>query len=217
MMALVSDSQATIQTVCNLSSGHPPRSHIESRIKTALRNEIRNVGVLWVRGHIGISGNEKADRRADFESILGEISGKDNVATEEGVRAISRAIRKSHRQQPGFNPRTCEWNRHSGSAYTWTRSERGPQNKWLHYIKKVDSPSCAGGSAEETGHHLVFECPRYEGIRREFLVGKSSWEELDKPDWRKVGDGDDAWYFGAVEEFFGHLHGAMTGRSASQT
>ena len=32
---------------------------------------------------------------------------------EEGARAISRATRKTYRPQPGFNPRTCEWNRHS--------------------------------------------------------------------------------------------------------
>jgi len=60
----------------------------------------------------------------------------------------------------------------------------------------------------------VFECPRFEAIRVKFLGDKSSWEELDKADWRKVGDADDAWYFEAVEEFFGY--GAMTGRSATQ-
>ena len=132
------------------------------------------------------------------------------------MRAISRATRKTYRQQLGFNPGTCEWNRHSLSAYTWTRTERGPQNKWLHHIKKVDSPSCACGAAEETGNHLVFECPRFEGIRVEFLGDKSSWQELDQAEWRKVGDEDGAWYFEAVEEFFGQLYGAMTGRSASQ-
>ena len=68
--------------------------------------------------HIGIHGNEKADKRAEFESILGEISGKDRIATEERVHATSRATRKAFRLQPGFNPTTGEWNRHSLSAYT---------------------------------------------------------------------------------------------------
>ena len=49
------------------------------------------------------------------------------------------------------------------------------------------------------------------------MAGKSSWEELDKAYWRKVGDGDSAWYSEAVDEFFRHLYEAMTGRSASQT
>jgi len=51
-------------------------------------------------------------------------------------------------------------------------------------------------------------------IRAEFPGDKDSWEALEKPDWRKVGEGD-AWYFEAVEEFFGHLYGGMTGRSAT--
>jgi len=93
-----------------------PRSEIESRIKTALKSEIRDVGI----------GNERADKRAEFESFLGEISGTSRIATAEGVRPISRATRKTYRQQPRFNPRTCEWNRHSLSAYTYTRTERGP-------------------------------------------------------------------------------------------
>ena len=46
-------------------------------------------------------------------------------------------------------------------------------------------------------------------------MGKSSWEELDKADWRKLGDGHDAWYFDAVEEFFVHIYRAITGRSAT--
>ena len=162
MIGLLFHPQEVIQTVHNLSKGQPPRPHIESRIKAALKSHRRDLGILWARGYIGISGNEKADKRAEFESFLGEISGRSRIATGEGVRAISRATRKTYQQQPEFNPRTCEWNRHSLSAYTWTRTERGPQNKWLHHIKKVDSPSCACGAAEQTGHHLVFECPRHD-------------------------------------------------------
>ena len=62
----------------------------------------------------------------------------------------------------------------------------------------------------------MFGCPRFETIRAEFLKDKSSWEDLDIADWRKGGDEVEAWYFEAAAEFFGHLYGAMTGRSATQ-
>ena len=58
---------------------------------------------------------------------------------------------------------------------------------------------CTCGATEELVHHSVFECPRCEGMRREFLAGKSSWAKIDKADWRKVGDADNAWYFEVVE------------------
>ena len=84
-------------------------------------------------------------------------------------------------------------------------------------LKKGRLPLVSCGAAEQTGLHLVFTCPRHDGIPRDFLGGKTSGEELDKADCRKVGDGKDALYFEAVEEFVGHLYGAMTGISASQT
>ena len=74
----------------------------------------------------------------------------------------------------------------------------------------LPSHSCPCRAVEETGRHLVFECPRFEAIRADFLGGKDSWEELDQADWRKIEEGDDTWYF-EVEEFFGHqLYGEKT-------
>ena len=103
------DSAAAIQTLLNLSQGTPPRSGIEQCIKVALRNrEASYTAVLWVRSHIGISGNEKADKRAEYESILGDISGATQIATAEGVRAISQAARKDARTKAGFGQRRSE-------------------------------------------------------------------------------------------------------------
>ena len=129
------------------------------------------------------------------------------------MRAISRASRKSARIQAGFGHRRSEWNQHSLSAYTWMRTDRGPQKQWLHHIGKAASPRCScPDEPPETGHHLVFSCPRFARPRAEFLGERTSWEELDVPVWKKVGEGADTEYFEATEEFFGYLYGALTGR-----
>jgi len=127
-IAIASDYAAAIQSIRNLSNGHLPCLGIERRIKASIisRTHERDIGYLWVRGHIGIRGNEKADSRAEFESILGDISGSTQIATEEGLTTTSRAARKSARTQAGYGQRRPKWNCHALSAYTWTHTERGP-------------------------------------------------------------------------------------------
>lgn len=61
------------------------------------------------------------------------------------------------------------------------------------------------------GRDWTSTCPRFNAIRSDILGTKNTWVELDPPDWRKEGEGDGAQYFEAVEEFFGHLYGALTG------
>jgi len=75
MLAIASDSQAAITTAHRLSKGEAPRSGIEVRLKNLLMREGREIGVLWVRSHINIPGNEKADRRAALEGIQGTRPG----------------------------------------------------------------------------------------------------------------------------------------------
>ncbi|KAF8422185.1 hypothetical protein EV426DRAFT_706332 [Tirmania nivea] len=146
MVAILSDSQAAIQTISSMSRGAPPRSSIEQEIKEILvqASETRDVKVVWVRGHIGIDGNERADKRAAFESRLGLIRGTERTVTEGGIRAASKAIRKEARTRTGYGKRRCEWDRRALSAYTWMRTDRGPHKSWLHRIGKAADTECRG-------------------------------------------------------------------------
>ena len=105
--------------------------------------------------------NERADKMAEFELILGEISGKRRIATEGGSTSYMQG------QSQGLPPTTRVQPEDS-------RMEQAlAQIKWLHDIKRVASPSCACGAGEETfPNHRVFECPRFEAIQAEFLGGR---------------------------------------------
>ena len=186
LVAIASDSQAALRTLFNLADGGTPRSHIEKRMKDALAsaNQDREIGALWVRGHIGIGGNERADRRAALEGIRGRTNGAPHTITPEGLKEVRKAIRATARTVPSYGRGRTEWGKHALAAFTWTRTDRGPQKAWLHHIGKAEDPSCTCGHTAQDGAHLVFHCPDTSSQRRRLLPpGATTWESLDEPHW----------------------------------
>jgi len=119
------------------------------------------------------------------------------TATEEGVRAASRATRKEQRYGAGHGQMRTNWYR-PGSGRT-----EGPQNSWLHQIGKASNAGCPCGHPGEDGHNITFTRLRFTKEGHEFVGAKSTWEELDAPDWRK--EGDDGLY-NAIEAFFSFIY-----------
>ncbi|RPB21120.1 hypothetical protein L211DRAFT_851718 [Terfezia boudieri ATCC MYA-4762] len=87
-IAILSDSRPTVQTISNKSQGGLPRPGVEANIKGTLIEPAnsKDVWTAWVMA------NEKADQRASYESILGELKGTGRTATQGGVRAASKAV-----------------------------------------------------------------------------------------------------------------------------
>ena len=108
---IISDTLSALQTILALSNGSPPGSAIEARIKDLLHHRHalhHDTAITWVRAHIGIEGNERADRIAAFNGTLGQLNGSPSVVTPGGLRAASKAIRKSYRTPPSFgNANSC--------------------------------------------------------------------------------------------------------------
>ena len=181
MILLLTDSMTAYQTALGLALGNPPRSAYEIRLKNALKDRAHlDTAISWVRSHIGIPGNEAADRAADWQSHWGPVAGLPTAATYEGLRAHHKAIRKEYRVQPslGLGRRTL-WSRKALSAYTWMRINRGPQREWLHRIRKADSPACPCGETQ-SGDHITFQCPSHQAETNRFT-------NLFPPDlWRRT-------------------------------
>ena len=151
MLAILSDSKAAIATAHRLANGATPRSDIERRMKDCLTAGEREIGVAWVRSHIGIGGNERADRQAPLERIRGETRGSIPNTTFEGLKELRKALRKEARSQAGYGRHRTDWGKHALAAYTWARTNKGPQNAWLHHIGKAEDPSYPAATHPKTG------------------------------------------------------------------
>jgi len=202
-VCVLSDSSTAIHTALRLSAGDPPRSDIERGLRESFLAHSQPTAVAWVRGHIGLEGNNTADHLARLHSFLGVVSLSPQKVTHEGLKAASRNNRKASRTQPGFGKRRTDWHRHALSAYTWLRTERGPQKAWLFQIRKSQDPSCPCGHPIQTGDHITFHCPLHQSARNRYIRSRKSWPELDDPVWVKEGDEE---AFDAIESFFDYLY-----------
>ena len=106
-----------------------------------------------MKGHKDIKGNEKADALSKTTSILGHES--EGVVTPAGLKAWARRERAIARGGSGLG--ILGWHRKAISAYTWCATEKGPQKKWLHQVKKADTPACQC-QQEQSGEHLAERC-----------------------------------------------------------
>jgi len=220
MVVIASDRAAAISSVRKLSRGSPPRSGIEARIKAAILGRDGEVGILCVRGHCSIPGNEIADHLANMYSEAGLGDADNRVATEEQSRERGRALWASWRNEFSFGLGRTDWGTHALAAFTWLRTNRGPQWVWLHKIGKADSQQCrACDHPSEDGTHITFHSSSLAQERGFLLGGRTGWAELDHPHWIELPliPEKEADMVDGVEEFFRWFSGTRSGGAGSKT
>jgi len=144
------------------------------------------------------------------DKLVGKASLEGNgspVITQEGIKAITRRKVRGHQAIEGFGKERYKWGNQALAAYTWCRSNKGPQRSWLHKIRKAPNPDCPNCGEEETGEHIVFRCPAHQQER--VKMGEiQEWKDLDKPRWR--GEGKNR--YDAVVDFFFYCYQHMSGK-----
>ncbi|KAF8416400.1 hypothetical protein EV426DRAFT_703786 [Tirmania nivea] len=161
------DSQGAISRLRNLCF-EQPRSWIEELAVEEMRSGSKTV--MWVKGHSGVEGNERADRKAKEVAWVGKRMLRPDIVTPAGIRQAFPMGRPS---------KQTKWNREALRGLTYVVTDRGPQRWWLHKIGRADDPRCGlceEGVAQNAAHLL--SCP---GV----ADGKGrKWEQIwEDPEW----------------------------------
>nr|GBP86159.1 Retrovirus-related Pol polyprotein from type-1 retrotransposable element R1 4 [Eumeta japonica] len=177
---ILSDSRSSLELLSNPRTGHPLAHNKEStRNANAEGKEIR---FYWLRAHVGIKGNERADELAkiaaqkadadyDYEKIpLSWVKSKireetilkwqtryDSSQTGAITKTFFPDAKKAYATIRKLKPtpvQTQIFTGHTGIA------------EYLHRFKLLQSPSCECDADKiESVWHIILECPRYEVAR----------------------------------------------------
>ena len=155
-----------------------------------------------MKSNIGIEGNKAADKlanRAAERQETEEGTKSRTLVTEGGVKQKVSEQRREEQSQKGWGlGKIPGWGRRAATWYIYMRTDRGPVGKWKKCIGKTEDDNWEKFRVQETGWHLVFECPLNKEARETKIRGVRTWEDLeDKARIRKEG-----W---KVEAFFGKV------------
>ncbi|KAF8417685.1 hypothetical protein EV426DRAFT_707398 [Tirmania nivea] len=196
---------ASKQALLSLSRGAPPRTGIERELKDLLHKHTHQRTVVGsVKSHIRIPGNEKAVRRAAYESGLARIAGSRQVATAAGIGMATKSQEKS--PAIGTSTDTPYQPTHSNAPTAALLATGSTSSGRLTY-----QPALTVTTSRRTATISPSIAPSTRQQRQDFIGDIRTWQELDRQKWRK-GEGEEE-KRNAVEAYFAYLYRTLTGRS----
>ncbi|GBP95350.1 Retrovirus-related Pol polyprotein from type-1 retrotransposable element R1 4 [Eumeta japonica] len=177
---ILSDSRSSLELLSNPRTGHPLAHAIRESTRNA-NAEGKEIRFYWLRAHVGIKGNERADELAKSlpkrlmptmitrkfpilgknkireETILKWQTRYDSSQTGAITKTFFPDAKKAYATIRKLKPtpvQTQIFTGHTGIA------------EYLHRFKLLQSPSCECDADKiESVWHIILECPRYEVAR----------------------------------------------------
>jgi len=138
-----------------------------------------NIHFGWVKAHIGIEGNEEADRLAkkaaqeDDQNIAYNRIPVTTVATEINKKVITQWQGQWESTEKGEACRSffpvlehrLKMKIPVTPEFTAIVTGHGKTRSYLHRFKIVENPSCTCNVGQQTPDHLIYECKHLQAQR----------------------------------------------------
>jgi ribonuclease HI len=189
---IFTDSQAAGTSICQpwRQSGQkliaPTVDTIDS---LTVQSPQRQLEIIWIPGHHGIVGNERADAgakqaaldptigrpfnhgslkscRAQYIKALAKISWKKEWTENTKTARQLRRILVTDEDKRGTKLYYNMANRRISTKLAQLRTGHCPLNGYLHRFGKKNSPTCECGYGKETVEHYLLECRKYREQRK---------------------------------------------------
>ena len=204
---ILTDSQSAVKAIKRAGRSGKARIRDLQSIVELIKERQAAMGpqaitIGWVKAHIGIAGNEKADEEAKrASSLTPEVSR----ITEGDIKQEWRRKRTEERRRSDtVQGRAIKWNRKALRNYTHCRTGKGRLGRWRNMLDPWEDSNCRFcDEGQETGSHIAISCPEGEWLGRRW----STWEQMAESDrWRrKETEGDREITIDLVEDFFASL------------
>lgn len=186
-----SDSLSSMQAIYNRRTGHPILQDIMLTLDELYRNN-KGVTLFWVPSHVGISGNEKADRAAKV--ALGLCVGDHLMPYSDLKPYIDGHIRhtwqtewstlignKLHAIKPKISETKFKEVLSRGEETLLHRLRIGHTFLTHGYLlRNEDQPQCTTCNTPLTVQHILLDCSVYASDRLKHLKGSTLKELFEK-------------------------------------
>ena len=168
---IYTDSRITIDSLTNSRTHNRLIEEIRKKV-TILERLSWTINLSWIKAHVGIHGNELADRLAKEaarnqeaiisyykipkSTIVSELKeeGKEKWQQEWDKTTKGRATKSFF---PSVNQR-LKIKMNLTPNFTAIVTGHGKTKSYLNRFKIIDNPTCPCNSADQTTEHLIYDC-----------------------------------------------------------